>query len=236
VANVRHNSGSWTVELQNGETASGDAVFSSMPLRFLIEALEPEPPQHIRAIAASLKHRSLVTVAVALRKRYEIPYNWVYTPGKDFRVGRVQNYGLWSRGLAPDNWNGTYLGLEYFTLPDDDLWVASNASLGATVEQDLRGLGFGDSALDHVMIVRSQYAYPIYNPTRERSVARIRDYLRQNHPSLHAIGRNGRHHYDNQDHAMLSAMRSVDHYLGKKVDPWQVNTDHGYHESGLTKP
>jgi protoporphyrinogen oxidase len=236
VANVRHNSGSWTVELQNGETASGDAVFSSMPLRLLIEALEPEPPQHIRAIAASLKHRSLVTVAVALRKRYEIPYNWVYTPGKDFRVGRVQNYGLWSRGLAPDNWNGTYLGLEYFTLPDDDLWVASNASLGATVEQDLRGLGFGDSALDHVMIVRSQYAYPIYNPTRERSVARIRDYLRQNHPSLHAIGRNGRHHYDNQDHAMLSAMRSVDHYLGKKVDPWQVNTDHGYHESGLTKP
>jgi protoporphyrinogen oxidase len=236
VASVRSTGRSWTVELQNGETASGDAVFSSMPLRSLIATLEPEPPQHIRAIAASLRHRSLVTVAVALTKRYDIPYNWVYTPGKNFRVGRVQNYGLWSPGLAPKDWNGTYLGLEYFTLPGDDLWVKSNASLGAIVEHDLRELGFGDSALDHVMIVRSQYAYPIYNPTRERSVARISEYLRQNHPTLQPIGRNGRHHYDNQDHAMLSAMRSVDKYLGKKVDPWQVNTDRGYHESGLTKP
>jgi UDP-galactopyranose mutase len=43
------------------------------------------------------------------------------------------------------------------------------------------------------------------------------------------------HHYDNQDHAMLSAMRSVDQYFGENVDPWQVNTDLNYHESGLMK-
>jgi hypothetical protein len=49
------------------------------------------------------------------------------------------------------------------------------------------------------------------------------------------MGRNGRHHYDNQDHAMLSAIHSVGRYLGKNVDPWQVNTDRSYHESGLMK-
>jgi UDP-galactopyranose mutase len=43
------------------------------------------------------------------------------------------------------------------------------------------------------------------------------------------------HRYDNQDHAMLSAMRSVDGYFGEDVDPWQVNTDRRYHETGLLK-
>jgi len=235
VVAVRFQGSQWTVELQNGETASGDAVFSSMPLRLLIEALEPTPPQHIRAIAANLRHRSLITVAIALSKRYDIPYNWVYTPSRNFRAGRIQNYGRWSSELAPKNWNGTYLGLEYFTHPDDDLWVASNESLSDTVQQDLRALGVDDSALEHVMIVRSQFAYPINDPARERSVAEIREYLRRIHPSLHPMGRNGMHHYDNQDHAMLSAMRSVDQHFGADVDPWQVNTDPDYHESGLMK-
>ena len=135
----------------------------------------------------------MITVAVALRKHYDIPFNWVYTPGKEFRVGRIQNYGRWSPALAPQNWNGTHLGLEYFTLPHDDLWVASDESLGDIVEQDLRTLGFDHSEIGHVMVVRSQFAYPIYDPGRERNVARIRDYLKQNHPTMHPIGRNGMH-------------------------------------------
>lgn len=235
VVAVRFQGGRWTVELQNGETASGDAVFSSMPLRLLIDVLEPTPPPNIRAIAANLRHRSLITVAIALRERYDIPYNWVYTPGRNFRVGRIQNYARWSSGLAPENFNGTYLGLEYFTLPEDDLWVASNESLGGIVEQDLCAVGVDGSDIEHCMIVRSQFAYPINDPAREQSVAAIRDFLRRIHPSLHPIGRNGMHHYDNQDHAMLSAMRSVDLYFGENVDPWQVNTDRGYQESGLKK-
>lgn len=235
VSSIRQVGKTWTVELQNGETASGDAVFSSMPLRLLIESLEPQPPKHIRAIAATLRHRSVVVVAVALRERYDIPYHWVYTPGKNFRVGRVQNYGLWSSALAPEGFRGTHLGLEYFTLPGDDLWVKSSESLGAIVEHDLRELGVGDSALEHVMIVRSQFAYPIYDPARERNVATIRNFLRQTHPSIHPIGRNGMHLYNNQDHSMLSAIHSVARYLGADIDPWQVNTDRGYHESGLTK-
>lgn len=234
VASIGHIGRTWTVELQNGETASGDAVFSSMPLRLLIEHLEPTPPRHIREIAASLKHRSVITVAVALKERYDIPFNWVYTPGKEFRVGRIQNYGRWSSGLAPENWTGTHLGLEYYTLPTDDLWVTSNESLGDIVEEDLRTLGVA-ADLDHCMIVRSQFAYPINDPMREQSVAMLRDYLRRIHPSLHPMGRNGMHRYDNQDHAMLSALRSVAQYFGEDADPWQVNTDRGYLESGLIR-
>lgn len=235
VVSVRHHGGDWTIELQNGDTVTGDALFSSMPLQVLINSLEPQSPKHIRAIAATLRHRSVITVAVALPKNYDIPFNWVYTPGPEFRVGRVQNYGRWSRALAPQGFDGTYLGLEYFTLPHDDLWVADDASLGAIVEQDLRTFGVDGAALGNVMVVRSQYAYPIYDPGRERNVVRIRDFLRENYPSIHPIGRNGMHRYDNQDHAMLSALRSVARYFGENVDPWLVNTERDYHEGGLLR-
>ena len=225
----------WYVELENGEIASGDAIFSSMPLRLLVDALRPQLPKDIRAVAASLRHRALITVAVGLRKEYDFPFNWVYTPDRSMRVGRIQNYGRWSSDLTPDGWQGTYLGLEYFTMPEDDLWVVDHESLGEIVEQDLRAVGIDNTLIEHIAIVRSQFAYPIYDPTRERAVARIRDYLRKNHPTLHPIGRNGMHRYDNQDHAMLSAMRSVERYFGSSVDPWQVNTGRLYHEAGLIK-
>jgi UDP-galactopyranose mutase len=232
---VRFRGGNWTVELQNGETASGDAIFSSMPLRVLVNALEPTPPEYILKAADALQHRALVTVGVALEKRHELPYNWVYTPGADVRVGRIQNYTRWSAGLSPAHWHGTHLGLEYFTNADGDLWAADDDSMARIVEEDLHALGLGGSTVRQMMVVRSQFAYPVYDPARESSVALIRDYLRTYHPSLRPMGRNGMHHYDNQDHAMLSAMQSVARYFGEDVDPWRVNTDLRYQESGLLK-
>lgn len=236
VVRVRFSGGTWTVELHNGDTLTGDAVFSSMPLRLLVEVLDPAPPERIRRLAATLKHRGLVTVAVALGTRYDMPYNWVYTPGDGFRVGRIQNYAHWSSALAPKGFDGTYLGFEYFIGPDEELRPSMTEDLTTTVERDLRTLGVSTSDVEHVMVVRSRYAYPIRNAAQDRSVAQIRDYLRATYPSLHTIGRNGMHRYDNQDHAMLSAMQSVDRYFGKNVDPWQVNTDRGYHEAGLLRP
>lgn len=233
VEKVRFDGRVWVVELQDGHTVSGDAVFSSMPLRLLVRALVPAPPRHIWAAAAQLRHRSVITVAVALRKFHDIPYNWVYTPGSNFRAGRIQNYGNWSPGLAPDGWRGTYLGFEYFSGPDGELWSAGDADMARIVRHDLVALGVGGSEVERIMVTRSRFAYPVYDPARDSNVGRIREYLRRYYPTLYPMGRNGRHHYDNQDHAMVSAMHSVRRYFGEAVDPWQVNTERDYHESGL---
>lgn len=233
VEKVSRHGRTWTVELRGGETVSGDAIFSSMPLRSLIEALEPVPPQPVRAAAAALKHRALITVGVALPDRHALPFNWLYTPGRNMRVGRIQNYGRWSPALSPADWDGTHWGLEYFTNIEDDLWNADDEAMSKIVEADLQAMGVADSGLEQIMFVRSEFAYPVYDATRERNVGIIRDYLREHHPSLRPMGRNGLHHYDNQDHAMLSAMQSVAAYFGDDVDPWRVNTDLRYQESGL---
>src|SRR5690606_17653441 len=58
--------------------------------------------------------------------------------------------------------------------------------------------------------------------------------LEAQHPTLHLVGRNGMHRYNNQDHAMMTAMLTVENILaGKRLyDTWCVNEDAEYHEAG----
>jgi hypothetical protein len=48
------------------------------------------------------------------------------------------------------------------------------------------------------------------------------------------VGRNGMHKYNNQDHAMMTAMLTAKNILaGERVyDIWNVNEDAEYHEAG----
>ena len=58
--------------------------------------------------------------------------------------------------------------------------------------------------------------------------------LEDKYPSLHLVGRNGMHRYNNQDHAMMTAMLTVENILaGERIyDTWCVNEDAEYHEAG----
>ena len=58
---------------------------------------------------------------------------------------------------------------------------------------------------------------------------RLREYLLR-FENLQMIGRNGLHKYDNQDHAMLTALLAVKNILGESHDVWGVNTAHEYLE------
>jgi hypothetical protein len=52
--------------------------------------------------------------------------------------------------------------------------------------------------------------------------------------NLFLMGRNGMHKYNNQDHAMMTAMLTAKNILaGRRVfDVWDVNEDAEYHEAG----
>jgi hypothetical protein len=56
----------------------------------------------------------------------------------------------------------------------------------------------------------------------------------QRYPNLHLVGRNGMHKYNNQDHAMMTAMLTVENIAaGRQVyDVWRVNQDALYLERG----
>jgi protoporphyrinogen oxidase len=84
------------------------------------------------------------------------------------------------------------------------------------------------------VVVRQEKAYPVYDDEYAANVAALREELEALYPTLHLVGRNGMHRYNNQDHAMMTAMLTVENILaGKRVyDIWCVNEDAEYHEAG----
>src|SRR3546814_6654899 len=83
-------------------------------------------------------------------------------------------------------------------------------------------------------VVRQEKAYPVYDDTYADNVRMMREELEAKYPTLHLVGRNGMHRYNNQDHAMMTAMLTVRNIeAGARIyDIWGVNEDAEYHESG----
>ena len=66
------------------------------------------------------------------------------------------------------------------------------------------------------------------------NVAMVRLDLEHSYPTLHLVGRNGMHKYNNQDHAMMTAMLCAKNIVADApvFDLWAVNQDAEYHEAG----
>jgi protoporphyrinogen oxidase len=136
--------------------------------------------------------------------------------------------------MVPDPELNCY-GLEYFCFEADGLWSAHDDELIALAVQELEQIGLAkrEDVLDGC-VVRQPKAYPVYDDDYARNVAAIRDELEAKYPNLYLVGRNGMHKYNNQDHAMMTAMLCVENILaGQPVyDLWRVNQDAEYHEAG----
>ncbi len=211
----------------------GSHFVSSLPLRELIEAMEPAAPDGVREAARSLRYRDFLTVGLICDREDLFPDNWIYIHDPEVRLGRVQNFKNWSPEMCPDPAK-TCLGLEYFVFENDDLWASPDEKLIdlGTRECATIGLIQPEWASDGV-VVRIRKAYPVYDDGYRERVALIREWLRTL-PNLQCVGRNGQHRYNNQDHSMLTAMRAVRNLLGEDHDIWDVNVDDEYHEESRT--
>jgi protoporphyrinogen oxidase len=173
-------------------------------------------------------------VALKIRSEDLFPDNWIYIHDSKVRVGRVQNFRSWSPEMVPDE-SVACVGLEYFCFEGDDLWASSDEDLIklATKEMDILGLVDPAKVIGGA-VVRQEKAYPVYDDEYAANVAAMRHELEASHPTLHLVGRNGMHRYNNQDHAMMTAMLTVENILaGARVyDIWCVNEDAEYHEAG----
>jgi protoporphyrinogen oxidase len=60
--------------------------------------------------------------------------------------------------------------------------------------------------------------------------------LEERYPTLHLVGRNGMHKYNNQDHAMMTAMLTARNIVAgrRTYDVWGVNEDAEYSEAGTS--
>lgn len=211
----------------------GTDFISSIPIRQLVEGLNPSAPFHVRAAAANLKYRDFITVALIVRGENLFPDNWIYIHDPSVIAGRIQNYNNWSPDLTPDR-GMTCLGLEYFCNQNDHLWERSDEDLIRLAEKELVQLGLvREPDIVQGAVVRMPKAYPVYDHGYQHALQTIRSFL-SGMPNLQLVGRNGMHRYNNQDHSMLTAVLAARNVMGWNFDLWKLNIDTKHVESGPT--
>jgi protoporphyrinogen oxidase len=199
----------------------------------LVRGLSPAVSDQTRRAAESLKYRDFLTVMLILKDRQMFDDNWIYIHDPSVKVGRVQNFRSWSPEMVPEPDKVCY-GLEYFCFEHDGLWDSTDVDLIALAKRELIQIGLAKEG-DFIdgCVVRQKKAYPVYDDDYAQNVEIIRHELEKCYPNLHLVGRNGMHKYNNQDHAMMTAMLCVENILAdaKLYDLWQVNSDAEYHEA-----
>jgi protoporphyrinogen oxidase len=208
----------------------GTHFISSIPLQELMLALDPPPPPDVLAAAKALRYRDFVTVCLVVNRADVFPDTWIYIHDPTVKVGRVQNYKNWSAAMVPDP-KLTSLGMEYFCFEGDGLWTATDHDLADLAVREAEQIGLITRAeVQDAFVVRMPKAYPIYDQDYQRHVETIRAWVCQFH-NLQPVGRNGMHHYNNQDHSMMTAMLAAKNIQGGRFDCWKVNTEAEYHEA-----
>ncbi|MFZ2146466.1 MAG: NAD(P)/FAD-dependent oxidoreductase [Sedimentisphaerales bacterium] len=225
------------------KTARGDYFFSTMPVRELIHSLGERVPQEIQKVAQGLMYRDFMTVGLLLRKlkiKNEtkiktlndiIPDNWIYVQERDVKLGRLQIFNNWSPYMVKDR--GTiWIGLEYFCTQGDNLWNKSDDDFTNFAVDEFAKIDIIEKrdVLDSI-VIRMPKAYPAYFGTYDQFHL-IRNFT-DKIENLFLTGRNGMHRYNNQDHSMLTAMKTVENIINgvkSKNNIWSVNAEQEYHE------
>lgn len=220
-----------------------DFLFSTMPVKELIQAMTPDAPEPVMKVANGLIYRDFITVGVLLKKmkianntkiptiNNIVPDNWIYIQERDVKLGRLQIFNNWSPYMVKDK-NTVWIGLEYFCNEGDDLWIKSDEEFSNFAINELNKINVIDKndVIDST-VIRVPKTYPAYFGTYD-DFHIIRDFT-DKIENLFLIGRNGMHKYNNADHSMLTAMTAVENIKNGiliKDNIWNVNTEEEYHE------
>jgi protoporphyrinogen oxidase len=238
VTHLAYNAASkkWQVSAVDGagnqSTFEADHVISTAPMRELVASLSPAPSPALKAAAEGLRYRDFLIVALIVKDVDCFDDNWIYVHDPSVKVGRIQNFKSWSPELVPDPALNCY-GMEYFCFEGDGIWDSTDEALVERATQELCKLGLAKpEEILEGHVVRQKKAYPVYDDVYSQHVRTIRVGLEADYPNLHLVGRNGMHKYNNQDHAMMTAILAAQNILAgeTRYNLWNVNQDAEYHE------
>jgi len=93
----------WSVALSDGTIHKGfDHIISSAPIYDLIPGITPSVNARTLQAAKGLGYRDFITVVLILKETTAFTENWIYIHEPSVKVGRIQNFKLWSREMVPD--------------------------------------------------------------------------------------------------------------------------------------
>lgn len=232
------NDSKYILTCENGQLAEADIVISSMPLKQLLVSVG-RTDDTMKSIAKRLHYRDMIIVVievdakdVGLYLNAVIHDHWVYIQQKDAIFGRIQLLNNWSNKLI-NNQNHILIEMECFCDQTNEFWDKEQDSIVEKCVADLISshLLKENANIYTSFIHKEEMAYPVYTDGYE-VLDTARNWLNQ-WENLYCIGRNGQHHYNNMDHSMETALKTVDVILNKSINKkeiWDVNTNRDYHE------
>lgn len=212
------------------QSIRGNAIVSTIPLGYMARILNPACNEAVRQAAQALEFRDLITVNVRIRRPQVSPDTWLYIQDADILFGRFHEPKNWSPDMVPDN-EHTSLVLECFCSEGDSIWNMSDEEITERCVRDLVDkLNFIDQQdFEGATVVRTRYAYPVYDLDYSRKTALINDYL-AGFEGLYISGRGGIFRYNNADHSIEMGLMLGQKLLGHDIDHMAVNTEEDYHE------
>lgn len=216
----------------NGQERSvrGNAVVSTIPLGYLAKILKPECTEEVSLAADSLEFRDLITVNVKLSKKQVSPDTWLYIQDSDILFGRLHEPKNWSPAMVPDG-DHTSLVLECFCTFHDEIWQMSDEEIANRCVRDLvdKLKFFEESDYLGANVVRTRFAYPVYDLDYAAKIKVIENYL-EGFEGLQIAGRGGIFRYNNADHSIEMGLMLGQKLLGYDIDHMAVNTEEDYQE------
>ena len=212
------------------QSVRGNAIVSTIPLGFLAQILLPECNQDVKDAANGLEFRDLITVNVKIRRKQVSLDTWLYIQDADILFGRFHEPRNWSKDMVPDD-EHTSLVLECFCTLNDQIWSLSDDAIAERCVRDLVDkLKFIDQEdYEGHTVVRTRYAYPVYDLDYSRKIQVINDYL-AGFEGLNISGRGGIFRYNNADHSIEMGLMLGQKLLGHDIDHMAVNTEDNYQE------
>lgn len=249
VKNLKFSKDSVEIEAlnKNGEILKcfASTVFSSMPVKDLINGMGNIPPEDVRNVASQLPYRDFITVGLLVKKLLIknttnlktisniVPDCWIYMQERDVKLGRIQIFNNWSPYLVDNLKDTVWIGLEYFCNEGDEKWNMSEEEFINFAVNELEKIEIiNKNDVIDATVIKVKKAYPAYFGTYN-NFDTVKDYL-NTIDNLYCIGRNGQHRYNNMDHSMLTAIEAVNCFINNSPDKdkiWNVNTEEEYHET-----
>ena len=231
VVDIKQNKPYITVIVEDGKQNKIEytckKLFFSNPLLQFIKIYDDATPSEVTESAANLNYRHHISVHLAIDKKL-FKDNWIYIHSPDIKAARIADFTNFSKDMAPEN--EYTITLEYFCFEDDEMWLKTNNELIEFASKELSNIFNKDFNLVHSAVSRSKNAYPVISSGYEDNITIIKNWMKSIN-NISAIGRSGMFKYNNQDHAMATAIAAVRRYAGDlSYDPWNVNIDGEYQE------
>jgi len=194
VTGISHNGSHITaVEINGGQRIETGHVVSTLPLDRFVDMLTPRLPDDLRALAAQLRYRHVVLVALFLDRPSVNTAATLYFPGGEFPFTRL--YEPRNRSVCMSPPGKTSLVIEVPCQEDDAVWTMPDQQLVAKVSAPLLRTGLiTASDITDSRIARMPRAYPVLETGFDEKLDRLMQALSM-FGNLSFSGRCGRFAY-----------------------------------------